>query len=216
MLVSLYGVNTPVEELMPDQYDIVSVYEAKEYLGLELDVHDDDQLLLRLTRSATAALEGYLRNNIVSRSATDSFLGYQRTWFLSRYPVASITSIVDAAANALTTDDYILIPETGMVHSRVGVFPQGVDSSGLTSRWTVTYTAGRFATAADVTPDFRLAILILTAERYNRREPNMQFVASGGTQTAYSTFSMSSRPVVHGLPDEVVALVGRYVSRAMF
>jgi hypothetical protein len=193
------------------QYDVVSLDECKDVLGIAATDTAEDQRLMRLITMQTAVLEKYLNNFVIVRtSLTELFWGGKsERWFLKRYPITAITSIVDGATNALTEEyDYATIAEQGIIEPRRGYFPRAVESDGRRGRWTVTYSGGRFADIGAVGQDFKLATIMMVAGR-------MANLEGGVSSRKVGDLSISYRAPTDGalVAPEVEALMAGYVNR---
>ena len=195
---------------MPVTRAILTLDEARTYLGAD-DTAVPSARLQMLVDSATLQIEEYIQNAVVQGTFTEKRWGGQRQWFLSKYPVQSITSIADPATNTILATDYTLIAEQGRLIP-FGRFATAVETDGTRARWLVTYVAGLFASIDVVEPNFKMAAQILVADRFERPTTGVISKKVGDLQLMYSdpTRSFTGAGLV---PDEVRQLIGSHVSR---
>ena len=190
---------------------ILTLSEAKDYLAISRSVTDDDQKLLSLLPAVTRQIETYINNSILESPHTDRFFGGRKREYLRRFPIDSITSIVDGQTvpGEVTSDKYIILAEQGILQ-HVGYFPTALNANSGLDRWTCTYVAGRFASVEAVTEDWKVAASILLAERYERPEDGITSRRVGDLSVSYTRADTAQL-----VPDAVVGLIGSYVSRGV-
>lgn len=177
----------------------VTLWDAKQYLGIPLDDCQDDERLGQIINAARDTIEDYLGTPLVRRSFTQKFFGWdEQMWVFDRYPVASITSIVDPAGNTITSDKYLLLGEVGMIDF-YSYPPRALRSDGNTDRWTVTYVAGHFEHENVIPWGAKLGVLKLIAHDYHVSQPGVQSMRTGD-----STISLIPNPTAREiLPRDV-------------
>lgn len=171
----------------------------------------DDARVQGILSGVLLEVESFLGTPLVQEMKTQEFDAGQGVWFTDYRPVASVTSILDPAGNEITSDDFLLKGELGQI-CFYSYARRAVDSSGKASRWTATYVAGLYASAALVPADVALGILDLVAVHYHRPEPDIQSVRTIDQGVAYI-------PNPNGtfiLPPRVQQLLGPKVRRQVF
>lgn len=183
---------------------IAKVDYVKDYLGIPLTSAEHDRRITQLMGAAQPRLESYLKKKLVLVAAESEqfFGGGGARYYTKFYPIVSVASIVDPATNTLDPDNYLVIGEQGYVQHLAGSFPRAVETTGKIARWTITYAHGLFATVAAVTDEYKQALSLLVAERFERIEPGVMGKSLGGSISV--TYSDHKQLV----PDEVAALVG--------
>lgn len=198
---------------MPVSRAILTLDEARTYLGAEDTVIPSARLQM-LVDSATLHLEAYLQNAVVEGTFTEKRWGGTKQWFLSKYPIQSITSIADPAANTILATDYTIIEDEGRLIP-FGRFATAVATDGRRERWLITYVAGRFATTDAVDQNFKMAANILVADRFARPGSGVVSKQVGDLKIQYSdpSSSRAEGAATALVPDSVRQLVGHFVSR---
>lgn len=192
-------------------YALISLDEARTYLG----VSDSTKAarIQALIEAVSEMVEAYIGNALVKRDFTELKLGGKTgEWFLWRYPVNSIASIVDPDSNTIAAANYHLIAEQGRIIYRYGKFPIARNSTGAEERWTITYNAGRFDATDSVEPRFKEAAKILLGKRYHRPDTGVLSKKVGDLSLTYEA-SLSFRGDQVLMPAEVIALIGPAVQR---
>lgn len=161
----------------------VSLQDAKAWLGIDFEDSLDDYRLTQILTGVKAQVDAFCNTPLVQRQLTQKFLGGADIWYLNACPVASIVSVTDPAGNSLTSSDYMLLEELGFLESRSGRFPTARTTDFLADRWTVTYTAGHFATEGAVAADAANAILDLVADYFHKAGPDVQSQRMGVENT---------------------------------
>lgn len=153
-----------------------TVGEIKPWLRLEpTDVAHDDMLALR-AESVTNELERETGRIFVSRAVTEVRNGHgRRRLELHRYPVTAITSIT-LDEEVLSTDDYSLESEPGIVTLVTGVWTEDV------ANVTVVYTAGyaRASVPSEV-QELALDLLKIKYATWGTNTDTYSSVGIGGT-----------------------------------
>ncbi|MGA9723312.1 MAG: head-tail connector protein [Candidatus Binatus sp.] len=163
--------------------NLVTLAAVKTYL--QIGFATDDALLNDLIAGYSAAVEKYCTRSISGVIAqTDIMDGGYKEFVLKRRPVVSLTAVTDRIDSSVVDPSlYDLDPDAGMVlagtpayDATVGVLdlsafsrsqPDGEPVWGFgRRRWQLDYTHGY----ATVPNDVQLAVKILVAGRYNRRD----------------------------------------------
>lgn len=151
----------------------MSLQDAKEWLGLEADSTLDDYRLSLILQGVKAQVDAFCGTPLVAVSTAQKFSGGGCRWYLDRRPVTSIASILDPAGNSIDATSYLLLEELGILEAYV-IFPRARNAAGAVARWTVTYTAGHFATEGAVAGDAANAILDLVSDYFHKAGPDVQ------------------------------------------
>jgi hypothetical protein len=163
--------------------DLVTLADVKTYL--QIGFSTDDTLLSALITGYSAAVQAYCYRSIGGVvSQTDILDGGYREFVLKRRPVVSITQIVDRIDSSVIDPSLydvdggvgMVVAGTPALNATVGVLDLScfVRSQGDGEmvwgfgrrRWQIDYTHGY----ASVPDDVKLAVKILVAGRYNRRD----------------------------------------------
>lgn len=157
----------------------------------------DPQLAGEMIEAATGALEGELNATFMQREVTERHGGGLVALYLHRAPIVEVDSIADDA----TTPTEIAATEYFVEHShlqrRSGAWPLPY------GKWNVTYTAGWFATIADVAEDVRLACHRLVAHLLRAPQGPLSSETSGDKTDSYWEPG-------EALPGDVLQLVRGY------
>lgn len=131
---------------------------------------------------------------IVQRPVTETHAGGTSTLILDAEPVGDLTSITERYGLTTSTVDLTTLVVSGRIVDR----PYGTFAAGDRSI-SVTYTAGRFASTAEVTSRFKLAARLYLQAIWRPAE-------GGGSET------FGGLPVLPvTTPDEVLAVLGSEV-----
>jgi len=163
--------------------DLVVLADVKTYL--QIGFTDDDTLLGALITGYSVAVEKYCTRSISAVIAqTDILDGGYREFILKRRPIVSLTAVTDRIDSSVVDPSlYDLDPDAGMLlagtpayDATVGVLDLSCFSRSRPDgepvwafgrrRWQIDYTHGY----ATVPNDVQLAVKILVAGRYNRRD----------------------------------------------
>lgn len=167
---------------MAELLDVITLQDAKDELRL-LNASQDTALALFV--SAVSQRLDDLCGPIVARSVTEAHEGWAGPLRLRKYPALSVTTVTEYSGTtaqvlaletnaAKTTSDYWVDLSAGILYRR---------SEGYNTLWprgagnvVVVYSAGRFATTADVSAKFRLAARIMVKHFW-------RFESGAGSQT---------------------------------
>lgn len=185
-------------------YDVVTLAEAKEYLRIT-DSSDDAWLAAMIT-AVTEQLERWASTQFVQRSTTDQMWGGKKHMYLRTYPVVSVTSITDPAANAVAAADYFVDKPTGILR-HFGYWPTAVTATGYPVTWAVVYVAGWFANTAAVGADVKLAAKRMLAWHRDRPGGDVRSVSVGSLSVSYGGEAERNGVAV---PLDVASLLGYY------
>ena len=174
----------------------LSLGEIKDYLGVEDSDEDEDPSLMGALRTATLAVERYMRRTLVTTTWTlwmDRFPGKALPWWdgvrqgadteltdltesinIPRPPLISITSIKaykqDGTTTTVTASDYIvdLASEPARVALKVAKsWP--TDALRAINGVEVIFIAGYGPVGSDVPEDIRRALLIIIGDLHENR-----------------------------------------------
>ncbi len=188
--------------------DLLTVDEAKLYIGTSLTDNSKDPLLKVLVTSVSQALDTFIGNPIVTRAVTELHWGGRRRFMLNNYPiVGAITSITDPASNTIGTDQYVILAEQGILE-RFGKFRSAVETDGRQARWTIVFNAGRFTDTKSVEERYKAAAAYLVADRLSNTTPRIGKRRVGDLEITYR----DQKDMVMGIPAEVRMLIGDAVS----
>jgi len=181
---------SPTQPTAGDPLDVLTLYEAKEELGIGLSDTSKDGVLARKITAVSRRLDQAC-GPIVCRTVTAEVLegGGPDAW-VSLAPVFSWTSVTEysvTVAQVLDPEDYDTQPTYGYVAQRGGT-PTSVYSGRLSRRSAggslvfpvgpeavrVTYVAGRFATTAAVDPLFKEAAAVMLKNAWRPMEAAVQ------------------------------------------
>lgn len=208
-------------------YALATVDEAKAYLKITGSA--EDAALEFLLNAATLAIEKFCQTAFVIRSITEQQLEQNRLrgdrlhgiadWrlpgskllFLDRYPIVSVTSITDDAGNVIGATEFAVWKDYGVLE-HVSVWPRPLASTNAPGRWAVVYSAGRFATTADVGADLKLAALMLVALRRASKIPGVQSKSVGDLSITWANGGGGADGV--GFPEDVAEMLWPYKARA--
>lgn len=199
-------------------YALVTLAEAKTALGITGS--SQDAKLEALINAATEQIEGFCQNAFVQREfeefhtgGVNGRRGRARLIELRRYPIVSVGSITDDSGETVEEEDFLVWPERGFLE-HVYRWPVPMRERGGTGRWRIVYTAGRFATTADVSADLKEAVFGLlrfwrahTPGVSSKKVGDFSVVFGGGSSDGAGT------PGLPSLPGDTVVLLQRYISR---
>src|SRR5213593_1630311 len=137
-------------------YALITDAEARLGRGMPTGT-DFADLIDALIDSSTQAIEDHCNNIFVIRTVTEKVMweriAAKNIIALRKYPIVSVTSIVDQAAtpNSIPSTWYWIDPDRGFLVANGG-WQIPVDANGFATYWTVTYSAGRYANTAAVDP----------------------------------------------------------------
>ena len=195
-----------------ESYYALTYPEAKNHLGVTSDTGESE--ILALVGAATFTIEGYLGLPLVRRSFSEDHtggigerLGGARRMYLRNYPVVSTgITITDDDATTIDSDDYTVIADQGILeHDWQWPAPVG--------RWTVVYTAGRYANTDAVEQHFKTAAKLLLGDIYNMPESNVQSKSIGDLSITYGSNTSQLGTVT--MPSRVAMILDPYRSRSV-
>lgn len=178
-------------------YDAVTMDEARDSLGIS--GFAEDEALQRLVSALTLEIERRLGTQFVQRSLVEYHEGGGKHIYLGRAPIVSVASIVDPAGNVVAADQFVIRQQRWLEHW--GRFYNAYTSAGQPTDWTVTYTAGWFATTAAVSPDVKAEILRAVAGMREAPAAGVASVGVGDLSISYSgrySGEVPTTPVVDG------------------
>lgn len=189
--------------------DLVTIDDVKTFLTLTGTV--DDVLLQVLVTATSKSFEDYCLTAFVIQSFTELHQGLIKQIFMRRYPITAVTSITASGGTwTVPSTDYWVDTERGILE-HFGRFPIPTNTAGQRTRWSIVYSAGRFANTAAVTSDLRLACMRVVADAYERRSPGVSSVAVGDMSVGYGREAL--KDVSSAWPVEVLLALGPYRSQ---
>lgn len=220
---SILAVSQPAPDIM-----LVSLETAKDELNITAS--DTDTRLTRWIIASSAAIAGYinrvLRMETVVETLRASGFYPGPDWFhyrdgfhhhhsdgsvpgisLNRYPVVTMTSIVEDGITLDPAADYEVDGEAGIVYRL-----SDAERIGWSSRLVVLSYSGGYATTDDVPPDIQTACLLTLRHRWSAqgRDPMLQRISVPGVLDQQFWVGQTSKAGVSGLLPEVEALLTRF------
>jgi hypothetical protein len=162
--------------------DAVTLPEVKTALGI--DGTAEDAALARLITATTLEVERALRTQFVQRSVVEYHPGECRRFYVQVVPIASVTSVVDPAGTTCPSTQYVVRQKRYIEHW--GHFFNAFTSAGQVADWTVTYTAGWFASTAAVTADVKAEIIRAIAAAREAPNAGVSSVGVGDLSISYA------------------------------
>jgi len=187
---------------VPAANALITLAEAKTYLGVTDD--DEDDAISDMIDAASNFIEEFCSTAFIQRSFTEYLRGAQKRLFLKRYPIVSVTSVLDSVPNLIPATDYIVMTELGVLE-HFGRFPQAQTAGGQPTLWTVTYVAGRYANVFTVSEDVKLAAKRLLAV-FRAGDGSAQSVSVGSLSVSYWQPGQG----ISWVPPQVLALLAPY------
>ena len=195
---------------------LITLTEAKLFPGMGSLPATDEALIEALIDAASLDFETHWDNYGVQRSVAEKYTyhqiiteapNYDKIW-LRKFPIASITSIADPAANTIDSDEYVIDYDIGCLRSTAEWgWDVPLDSNGFESYWTITYTPGRVANTAAVPANIKLACKMWTAILYKNATQNVQSKSVGDFSITYKG------SVDGGLPDQIKRMISAWKKR---
>jgi hypothetical protein len=173
-------------------YDAITLEEAKG--GLSLDGTAEDENIARLISGVTLELERRLGTQFVQRSLVERHEGGCKRIYPTRTPIISVTSIVDPAANTVPSTDYVIRQQRWLEH--FGMFNHAFATSGQRTDWTITYTAGWFASASVITPDIKAEFIRALQGLRETPAAGVASVHVGDLSIAYAGAAVPNSPAM--------------------
>jgi hypothetical protein len=190
--------------------DLVTWPEVERVVSVSTSDHD---AMPHLISAATAAIEAYIDNAMVQRAFTEDYSGGVKPWLLGgakriklrKYPIVSVASITDDDSNTVAATDYTVVADLGWLEHD-GTWPRPV------GRWTIVYTAGRYADTASVAADVKQAAIRVIRAWLSGRAPDVESVTVGPVTERYRS---AESGLQGGLPGDVEAALAPYRSRGV-
>lgn len=184
-------------------YDAITLDEAKVFLALEGT--SEDEVLARLISGTTLEVERKLGTQFVQRSVVERHEGGCKRIYPQVVPVVSVTSIVDPAGNTVPSTDYVVRQQRWLEH--FGRFNPAQTTAGQVTDWTVTFTAGWFASTSAVAADVKQEVLRAVAALRESPAAGVSSVGVGDLSISYlSASTLSVSPAI----EEAVANLYAY------
>jgi hypothetical protein len=189
---------------------LITLEEAKIALGIDESNTDYDTRIESLIDSASGSIENYCQTYFLQRTVTaEPVDGGVSKIFLRFSPVVSVSSIVDDAAHTVPSSDYYLDKETGMLR-HWGRFPIPVATSGMRTKWYVTYVAGWFASIETVDAALKDACAKFVVMKYENPSGNANSVSVGSLSISYGNTTTSSTGSLATVPDFIAGDLAFY------
>jgi hypothetical protein len=187
-------------------YRLTTLEKLKKYLGINTENTQPDDKLGPLIDAATLAIEAYCDNAFVQRAFThydragiNGHKGGAKFIFPPRHPIVSVASITEAPSGTIPATDYVVY-DSYLEHISCWPTPE--------NRWTVAYTAGRYASTDAVEENLRLACHMLVEDWHMKPTGPVQSSSSAQRSVGFTEAEIPAR--VKLLLDS-----GGYVSRAV-
>lgn len=187
--------------------DVVKIDKVKAVL--QIDGTAEDERLAHLISAVSLELEKRLGTAFVQRSFTEQHEGGRKRVYLDQLPIVTVASMTDAASNTLTLDTEYTIRQ-GRYIEAIGYFPHAVNSQGQRGDWTITYTAGWFASTAAVAPDVRAEAMRVIAALREAPAPTAQSVRVGDLAVTYRGLKSEEGQTIM---DESMNVLAAYAGR---
>ena len=158
-----------------------------------------------LLDAASVVIEKRTRKIFVQREVSERLDGWRKRINLQWRPIVSVESIEDPAGNTVLATDFFIDKDHGWVE-HFGYFPIPMTEQGQKALWEVSYTAGRFATTADVTSDLKEACTRLAKWWADQPAGNVTSVQAGSLSVSYGAMLSGSI-----LPGDVENLLAPYI-----
>ena len=180
---------------------LITLAEAKVYPGMASLPSADEAIVESLCDACALDFEAYLGKALIQRAFTEDY-SYAEISRQSResdiiwmrqYPLVSVTSITDPAANTIAATNYWIDKVRGALRANAA-WSLPKDDNGFTAYWTIVYTAGHWATTAAVPANVKQAAKMYVAYLYSRPNPEVASKSVGDLRIAY-TESKSDSPI---------------------
>jgi uncharacterized phiE125 gp8 family phage protein len=195
-----------------DSQDLVAIGVVKTELGISGS--DDDAYLARAITQASAAIASLCNRVFISETVKDTFRNdcgdSPEKLTLSRYPISSITTAVEAGTT-LETDEYETDDNAGFIWRLNGDDDRLTWGSGKIE---ITYVAGY--AAGSVPHDLQRAATMLVVQNYRAkgRDPLLKRAEAPGIFS--EEYWVGSAGDNGALPPEVEALISVYRNPTVF
>lgn len=164
-------------------YDAVTLEELKNALGV--DGTDEDSSLARLITATTLEIEAALKTQFVQRSVIEYHEGGGKRIYPQRTPITQVTSIIDPGSRTVPSTQYVIRQQRFLEHW--GHFDVAFTSAGQPTDWTVTFTAGWFASTAVVAPSVKAEIIRAIAAMREAPAAGISSVGVGDLSISYAS-----------------------------
>jgi hypothetical protein len=187
--------------------DVVKIDKAKAVLNI--DGTSEDARLAHLISAVSLELETRIGTIFIQRSFVEKKEGGRKRIYLDRLPIVSITSMTDPAGNTLTVEVDFLVRGDRYIEG-IGYFPHAVNDQGQRTDWSITYTAGWFASTSAVAFDVQAEALRVIGALREAPAPNAQSVRVGDLAVTYRTLNSAEGQT---LLDESQNVLTNYAGR---
>ena len=201
-------------------YALITTAEARLGRGMPTGT-DYETLIDALVDSASQAIEDHCNNIFVIRAVTERVMweriAGRSVIALRKYPIVSVTSIQDqdSPANSIPSTDYWVDPDAGFLVG-TGGWQVPVNANGFATYWTVTYTAGRYATTAAVDAVLKTACRMTVEDVFFNGAGDSVRRKIGDLEVEYTltlqNFGGTGQDAI-ALPELAKTLLGPYMSR---
>lgn len=189
---------------------LITLEEAKVGLGIVDTNTDYDERIQSLIDSASGQIENYCQTYFIRRTVSlEPVDGGRSQIFLRFSPVVSVTSIADDASHTVPSTDYYLDKETGILR-HWGKFPIPVNTSGMRTKWYVTYIAGWFADVENVDAALKEACIKFVVMKFENPSGNANSVSVGSLSISYGSQTSSSTGTLATIPDYIAGDLAFY------
>lgn len=186
-------------------YDAVTLDEVKVSLALEGTA--EDEMLARLISGVTLEVERRLGTQFIQRSLVEYHEGGSKRIYPQRAPIITVTSLVDPAGNVIPATDYVIRQQRWLEH--FGHFNPAQTTAGQVTDWTVTYTAGWFASTSVVAADVKHEMLRALGALRESPAAGVSSVSVGDLSINYGQLAGSTVPTNPAM-DECIASLYAY------
>ena len=216
---------------------LLTLAELKTLLGLPASPSDQDARLEALIEAVSIWIENYTGRYFVIRTGyvEQHFPPPQNGWpyvqdyrnwtigqtlFVRRYPIVSLTSVVDPSGFSIPLTEINVRNTLGELYRSGGWF-MPIDTFGTPAQWAITMDVGYVNSTTDVSADVKQAAAMMVAFRGSTGAFGGGFVFGPITQRTLGKVSVSfgggasmgEGAIAQGVPDEVTQILGPWMSR---
>ena len=210
---------------------LLTLAELKALLGLPASASDADARLEALINACSVAIEnltgryfvireGYVERHFPPKQNgwpyVQDYAGWShgQTLFLRRYPVVALTSVVDPSGFSIPLTEINVRHLLGELYRSGGWF-MPIDTFGTPAQWAITYDVGYAVTIPEVEAPVKLACAMLVGFRSSNFVPGSDVASRtlGKVSVSFHGAGMGVDAIAQGIPDEIVQLLGPYMSR---
>lgn len=186
---------------------LVSLAEAKTYLGISVDTWDD-QLESLINGISLSIASMCSPRRLIIADLTEDYSGGRRQGLrggvkrmqLNSFPINSVVSITDDDSETVPAADYVIVGDMGWLeHDGVFPVPEG--------RWSVAYNAGLWADETEVPWNVKLGAL----KWINRSWAGSKMAQSGVKSEKVGAIAIAYQDD-GGVPNEVMIHIQEFVA----